>query len=119
MTESIPDWPRPVVHWEITARDLDAQSTFYRELFNWSIGDGPIRMIPAGLGGPEPGPGGHLRQSDRPGVSLYVQVHDLAAALRRATDLGATVVMERFDAGGTTIAAIEDPEGNPLMLVQQ
>lgn len=108
------------MHWEIEARDPERQRAFYAELFNWHIGDGPIMQIPAGLGGPEPGPGGHIRASDRSGVTLYVQVRDLRASLQRATELGATVTAEPFDVpGGPTIAGVADPEGNPLMLVQQ
>lgn len=56
----------------------------------------------------------------RPGVTLYIQVRDLAESLARATDLGGAVVFERLDVpGGPTLAAITDPEGNPVMLVQQ
>ena len=114
------DWARPVVHWEIEARDPERQRAFYGALFNWEIGDGPIMQISPGVGGPEPGPGGHLRGSDRSGVSLYVQVRDLRASLGHASDLGGTVLSEPFDVpGGPTLAAITDPEGNPLMLVQQ
>jgi predicted enzyme related to lactoylglutathione lyase len=114
------DWARPVVHWEIEARDADGLKAFYSALFNWEIGAGPIMGIPAGLGGPEPGPAGHLRQSDRSGVTLYIQVADLATSLRRAADLGGIVIAEPFDIpGGPTLAAITDPEGNPVMLVQQ
>jgi len=51
------DWARPVVHWEIVARDPGRQAAFYRELFSWDVGDGPVMQIPPGLGGPEPGPG--------------------------------------------------------------
>jgi predicted enzyme related to lactoylglutathione lyase len=114
------DWARPVVHWEIEARDPDRQRAFYAALFNWEIGDGPIMQIEAGVGGPEPGPAGHLRGSDRSGVTLYVQVRDLRASLTKAGDLGATILSEPFDVpGGPTLAAITDPEGNPVMLVQQ
>ena len=115
-----PDWARPLVHWEIEARDPEGQKAFYSELFNWHIGDGFIMDIQPGLGGPEPGPAGHLRQSDRSGVNLYVQVRDLQASVQRAVQLGATIVAEAFDTpGGVTLAAVLDPEGNPLMLVQQ
>ncbi len=118
--ESGGDWARPVVHWELVARDVERQAAFYRALCNWEIGDGPIRSVAPGLGGPEPGPAGHLRQGDRSGVVLYVQVRDLAASLARAAALGATVTAEPFDVpGGPTLAAVEDPEGNPLVLVQQ
>lgn len=114
------DWARPVVHWEIEARDPDRLRTFYGELFNWTIGDGPIMDIPAGLGGPEPGPNGHIRQSERSGVTLYVQVQDLGESLERVPDLGGEVAMDPFDVpGGPTLAAITDPEGNSVMLVQQ
>jgi predicted enzyme related to lactoylglutathione lyase len=114
------DWARPVVHWEIEAVDAEAQRAFYSALFNWEIGDGPIMQIPPGIGGPDPGPAGHLRQSDRSGVTLYVQVRDLEASLAKAGELGATVVVERLDIpGGASLAAIVDPEGNPLTLVQQ
>ncbi|MFI5041129.1 MAG: VOC family protein [Acidimicrobiales bacterium] len=114
------DWPRPVVHWEITATDPDRVRSFYAALFNWRIGHGPIMQIPAGIGGPEPGPAGHIRQGERAGVTLYIQVADLRASLRRAADLGGRVVTDPFDVpGGPTIAAINDPEGNPVVLVQQ
>ena len=114
------DWARPVVHWEIAAVDLERQRAFYGALFNWSIGDGPIMPIEPGLGGPEPGPAGHLRQSDRPGVALYVQVRDIRVSLDRCAELGGTVESEPFDLpAGPTLAFARDPEGNPLVLVQQ
>jgi predicted enzyme related to lactoylglutathione lyase len=114
------DWARPVVHFEITARDPDRIRTFYAELFNWDIGDGPLMSIPPGLGGPEPGPAGHIRHSQRSGVTLYVQVRDLRESLDRAVALGGTVTLDPFDVpGGPTIAGITDPEDNPLTLVQQ
>ena len=97
----------------------ERQRVFYADLFNWQIGDGFIMEIPPGIGGPEPGPGGHIRGSERSGVTLYVQVADLQASLDRSVSLGATVVAEPFDVpGGPTLAGITDPEGNPLMLVQ-
>jgi predicted enzyme related to lactoylglutathione lyase len=113
------DWPRPVVHWEIAARDPERLREFYGRMFNWRIGSGPIMAIPAGIGGPEPGPAGHLIQSGRSGVSLYIQVRDLRESLARAAELGGTVVAEPFDLPDTpTLASITDPEGNPVMLVQ-
>jgi len=57
------DWARPIVRIEIEAQDPERQREFYREMFNWSIGDGPIMSFAAGVGGPEPGPNGHIRGS--------------------------------------------------------
>jgi predicted enzyme related to lactoylglutathione lyase len=107
------------VHWEIVARQPETQAAFYGELFNWTVGGGPIMTIPPGLGGPEPGPAGHIREG-APAVVLYVQVGDLATSLQKAEKLGGRVTIPPFDVeGGPTIAYIEDPEGNALALVQQ
>ena len=114
------DWARPVVYFEIQARDAESLSKFYREMFNWNIGDGFIKQIPAGIGGPENGVGGHMRTGDKPGVTLFIQVKDLETSSRRAVELGGAVTSERFDIpGGASILGIEDPEGNSLTLVQQ
>ena len=114
------DWARPVVHWEIQASDAQKLRDFYGQLFNWQIADGPLMRIPAGIGGPEPGPGGTLREGSHPGVSLYIQVRDLRASLDTAEQLGGKVIRQPVDTpGGPTIAGITDPEGNRVMLVQQ
>lgn len=118
--ENFADWPRPVVHFEITARDPERLRTFYSSLFHWRIGDGPIMTFGAGFGGPEPGPGGHIRGSDRGGVTLFVQVRNLRESLDRAVELGGAITMEPIDLpNAPTIAGITDPEGNPVTLVQQ
>jgi predicted enzyme related to lactoylglutathione lyase len=109
-----------VVHWAIEAVDPERQRRFYAELFNWDIGDGPFMPIAAGFGGPEPGPAGHIQQGERPAVSLYVQVRDLRRSLDRAVELGGAIVAEPFQfPDQPTLAQITDPEGNPVMLVQQ
>lgn len=114
------DWARPVVHWEIQGRDQEKLRDFYGQLFNWQIGNGPIMRIPPGIGGPAPGPGGHIRQSEKPGVTLYIQVRDLKASLAKAAELGGSVTMQPIDTpAGPTIAGIADPEGNRVTLVQQ
>jgi predicted enzyme related to lactoylglutathione lyase len=114
------DWPRPVVHFEITALDPERLRKFYSALFNWEIGNGPIMSFGAGYGGPEPGPGGHIRGSERSGVTLYIQVRDLRTSLDRAVELGGRITMEPIDLPNTpTLAGITDPEGNPVTLVQQ
>lgn len=118
--DRVPDWARPIVHWEIVARDPERQAEFYREMFNWEIGPGPFMFIPAGVGGPEPGPGGHMRAGEQSAVILYVQVRHLAESLARAVTLGGTVLAEPMDLPtGPTIASIADPEGNAIGLVQQ
>jgi predicted enzyme related to lactoylglutathione lyase len=114
------DWARPVVHWSIVAVDPERQRSFYSTLFNWEIGEGPIMAIPAGIGGPAQGPGGHIQAGTNPDDSLYVQVGDLRTTIDKAVELGGKETIAPFDLeNGQTLAAIEDPEGNFVMLVQQ
>jgi predicted enzyme related to lactoylglutathione lyase len=98
------------------ARDAERQAAFYGELFNWEVGAGLIMQMPAGLGGLEPGLGGHIRRGDSPAVILDVQVRDLRASLARAA------VRQR-----SRHRALRHPRrpdarcrrGQPLVLVQQ
>jgi uncharacterized protein len=114
------DWARPVVYFEIEAIDAEKQRAFYAALFSWDISDGPIMGFRAGLGAPEAGPAGHIREGKRSGVTLYIQVRDLTESLAKTVELGGAVVLERLQVpGGATLAAITDPEGNPVTLVQQ
>ena len=112
-------WARPMVHWEIQAKDPDGASKFYSAMFNWEIGEGRIANIGAGIGAPEPITG-HIRASATPGVVLYVQVLKLRETLDRAVALGGAILREPFDLPtGQTLAWMADPEGNQVVLVQQ
>ena len=51
------DWARPVVHWEIEAKDPERQRAFYADLFNWKIGDGLHHGDPARHRRPRARPG--------------------------------------------------------------
>jgi predicted enzyme related to lactoylglutathione lyase len=115
------DWARPVVHWEIIARDHAKMRDFYAAMFNWDIGQGPIALVDAGIGAPPPeGFTGHIIAGDTSRVVLDIQVRDLRESMARAEQLGGAIVAEPFDVpNGPTIARIADPEGNHIGLVQQ
>ena len=117
------EWPRPVVHFQIHAKDRAKQEAFYREMFDWDITQNegsPIATISPGKGPPEEGIGGSLIQTERaPAVTIYIQVASLGASLKKAEQLGGKAVMQPVDVpNGPTIAQIEDPEGNLIGLVQ-
>jgi len=114
------DWARPVVHWEIQARDIERITKFYGELFNWTVSDGPLRNFSPGIGAPDTITG-HARQASEPRVVLYIQVLKLADTIAKAEQLGGKLVRAPFDPGGQppTLAWIDDPEGNRIVLVQQ
>jgi len=118
------DWARPVVHWELQAKDPQRQREFYARMFNWDIGDGRIMPIPAGIGAPDAANfTGHILPADASRFVLFIQVLDLSASLDRAKELGGSVLHGAIDVpqgdGVVTIARIADPEGNPVVLVQQ
>lgn len=114
---------RPVVAFQIRGTDPQRLAEFYRELFGWDItGPNPmgILSIPAGIGGPVEGIGGHILAAQSPGVSIFVQVLDLVETLRKAEAMGGRATVQPFDVpGGPTIAQMADPEGNLVGLVKQ
>ncbi len=115
------DWARPVVHWEILARDQAKMRDFYAQMFNWNISDGPISLVGAGIGAPDAEQfTGHILPGDASRVVLDIQVLDLRASMALAEQLGGAIIAQPFDVpGGPTIARIADPEGNYIGLVQQ
>jgi predicted enzyme related to lactoylglutathione lyase len=116
------DWARPVVFFEVRAKDAKRIRAFYREMFNWDIEENDFyARIPPGIGGPVEGVGGGIApNSATPGVSIYVQVRNLHEALEKAERLGGRKTADPFDVpGGPTIAQIADPEGNLVGLIQQ
>ncbi len=116
------DWPRPVVIFQIQAKDVEKQKAFYSEMFDWDIEQlegSPFLSIPAGKGPPENGIGGILSGAENSAIVIYIQVANLGESLEKAAALGGKVTLPSTDVpNGPTIAAIEDPEGNPVGLVQ-
>lgn len=109
----------PVVHWEITARDPQALHTFYESVFGWKIdANNPMRygMVTAGGDGIN---GGIGPAQGMPGVTFYVRVPDLDAALQRIGELGgSTVVQPTVISNMVTFAVFTDPQGNRIGIVK-
>ena len=65
----------------------------------------------------EPGIGGGIGEG-APGVTIYVNVPDLGAALQQAASNGGSIVLGPTEvAPGVTIASFADPEGNRISLM--
>ena len=115
----------PIVHAEIVGTDPARLRAFYAELFGWSAEPGaPVAdtvSAPGAYAFIEPGPSGApvpVGIGGGPGfaprILFYVGVADVADALGRAVELGATVVVPvsmRPD-GAIRVAQFADPEGN-------
>ena len=94
---------RPVVHFEVMAKDADAIRSFYTDLFDWKIdADNPLNY---GMVSPDDNaPGGAGTSGIAGGIgqmpdghdgytTFYVDVDDVEAALGRAESLGGSRLM--------------------------
>jgi hypothetical protein len=109
----------PVAWFEIHGKDGKKVQKFYSDLFGWKVdASNPLGygMVEAGEGGI----GGGLTGSDQaPRVTVYVQVDDLAASLKKAETLGGkTVLPPTAVPNGPNIAMFADPEGNVIGIMK-
>ena len=115
--------PNPVTHFEVIGRDGERLKEFYSRVFKWKINsDNPMNygMVSAdggqGIGG---GISGFPGEEGHRGVTFYVEVPDLNAALGEIEAAGGKIVMHPDDVpGGPRLAQFTDPEGNRIGLTQ-
>lgn len=111
---------KPVVHWEITARDPRKLESFYRQMFDWHVDETPIayRRVDTGQG-----ISGGIAETDGSwpsGALFYVQVDDLRSYLDKAERLGASTLLPPTDMpDASRIAIIRDPEGVRVGLMER
>jgi predicted enzyme related to lactoylglutathione lyase len=112
----------PVVHFEVTGKDIAGLKSFYGKVFEWEFQDfsGPGMPAYAIVEKPEGGIGGGIGESaNGPGhVTFYVSVPDPQATLDTAVANGATVVMPVTELPMVTLALFTDPEGHMVGIVK-
>jgi len=106
---------RPVMQWQILAKDPERLSTFYAKLFAWKIdANNPLGYRRAdtgsksGIGGGfwPAGPEGHAL------VQLFVEVDDVKQYAARVAELGGSVVIPpQALPAGDELAIVRDLEG--------
>jgi predicted enzyme related to lactoylglutathione lyase len=106
--------PNPVIHFEIGSRDSAKASEFYRGLFGWTTeAYGPTQMINTGG---EQGIQGHisaLGHEPHRYVTVYAQVDDLNAYLKKAESLGGKTMIPPTEVPNMGhFAWFTDPDGN-------
>ena len=107
----------PVVHFEIGSQDPAGLHEYYSKLFDWQIQhhEGINYRVVTTKGEDDPaGINGGIMSSRGPNyVSFYVQVDDIEERLKKAVELGGTVIMPVTTIPGTvTFAMFADPQGN-------
>jgi predicted enzyme related to lactoylglutathione lyase len=107
----------PVVHVEIRSQDPDATRGFLGDLFGWKVaseGAYPgYTFIDTGVEG-SPYTAISPRQSSEDEVLFFVGVEDVAAALERAQELGATIIQPAQEVPGTSFGVLADPLGHRI-----
>jgi uncharacterized protein len=111
------------VHVELNTTDVNKAKAFYGKLFEWTLedvpmGDSAYTMIKVGKG-----TGGGMMKHPVPGAPsawlAYVEVHDIAAATKKAKSLGATIMKDVTDVMGMgQLSILIDPTGAALGLWQ-
>ena len=130
----------PVVHFQVCAKDRDAMSAFYGDVFGWRISPTPLLSVEAGVRGEYPYieaeeggiPGGIVGDiTGKGGAVLVVDVDDIEATLRRVEELGGrrrfpTMPAEAMLLTGSdgsqrafALTEFEDPEGNVVEIIQR
>lgn len=108
-----------IVHFEIIGEDGKKLQEFYSKMFDWNV-DASNPMNYGLVGADQSGLGGGIASAMDGGaghVTVYVEVDDLAAALKKAEGLGGKTVMPPMAVpGGPEIAQFSDPEGNMIGL---
>ncbi|NIS82266.1 MAG: VOC family protein [Anaerolineales bacterium] len=110
----------PVVHIEFSAKDPQAASEFYKQVFDWKIehaSEMDYYMFAA-----EPGPGGGFNTIDGEttqagDVLVYIQTGDIQATLEAIESLGGKALTPKTEIPNTGWFAIfSDPSGNRVGL---
>jgi predicted enzyme related to lactoylglutathione lyase len=107
---------QPVVHFEIGCKDKEKTSAFYAEAFGWTIDPGPTGMISTGSSEGIQGHVAALGHEPHQFTHFYVQVDDVAEALKKVEGLGGKTIVPPVPIPSGTFAWFADLEGNVVGL---
>ena len=110
---------RPIVHVEISAKDLEKAGKFYSEIFGWKVEQIPEMNYATFEAEGGPGGGFNPVNDGNPAgtVIVYVGTDDIDADLAKAESLGGkTIVPKTVIPQMGWFGIFEDPSGNRLGL---
>lgn len=114
--------PNLISHIEIAGPDGDKLRDFYTGLFGWPIEVKKQHGLDYGWFSPpfaESVTGGlRYEPEGKAEVVFYVSVDDLEASVNLAEALGGAVRIPPMDGAGSRFALVQDPDGNPIGLIQ-
>jgi uncharacterized protein len=111
-----------IIHFEVTADDLDRAEKFYRETFGWEINkwNAPMeyRLVTTGRGG-EGIDGALMARGHGQAVINTIEVDDLHAMIGAVTAAGGSLVNEPHEIPGVgQFVYARDTEGNVFGMMQ-
>ena len=103
--------PEHAVHYlEIVTPDVEAVRNLYEESYGWhfqpiepALGNAFVAELPGGV---LCGIRAPMHAEEKPTVRTYVRVADIKTSVQRATQLGATVLLEQMEIPGHGVIAI-------------
>ncbi len=111
----------PLCHFELMTGDPEKCRAFYGAVFDWQFDDKTMPGYSLVDTGTEP-IGGVFKKPESslpPCANIYFQVSDIEDSLKRATDHGATVLVQKTKIPGVGhFAMFTDPEGIVIGLMQ-
>jgi len=110
---------RPVVHWEIAAKDAKKMHEFYSKLFGWNVNaDNPMSYGIVNTGSEQGIHGGIFQGQGHTYTMFYVDVEDIDATLQQVHAMGGKIVLPKTPIPGGAVAQFADPEGQVIGLRQ-
>ena len=110
--------PAPVIHAEIRSSDPDATRKFFGDLLGWTVAsEGAFpgyTFIDTGAGENGPATAIGPRQGAEDEVLFFVGVQDVAATLKKAEELGGSVIQPAQEVPGVTFAVLADAQGHKV-----
>jgi len=107
----------PVIHAEIRSEDPDATRRFFADLFGWKVAsEGAFpgyTFIDTGVEG-NPYVAISPRQGAEDEVLFFVGVEDVAATLKKAEQLGGTIIQSEQRVPGTAFGVFADALGHKV-----
>jgi predicted enzyme related to lactoylglutathione lyase len=109
--------PHPVIHAEIRSQEPDATREYLAALFDWKVAsEGGFPGYTFIDTGTEDGPAVAIspRQGGEDEVLFFVAVENVAETLKRAEELGGTIVQPAQEVPGVSFGVLADPRGHKI-----
>jgi len=115
-----------IIHFDISAEDVQRAKAFYETLFGWKIERFPYSpdeyyLIQTEAADEGPGIGGGIskRVEVEHGITNYIQVEDINKSLNKAVELGGEIISPKTKIATVGyVASCKDTEGNVFGLIE-